>query len=325
MRILLTGAAGFIGSYTAERLLKDGHEVIGIDNLNDYYAPALKKYRLKRLHEYERFSFHAVDISDWLSLSGLFELVMPIDAVINLAARAGVRASLQDPSVYHHTNVTGSLYLLELIRRYGVPRYILASTSSLYAGTPLPFTEDRPVNTPISPYAASKKAAEMYAYTYHYHFGIHTAILRYFTVYGPAGRPDMSIFRFIEWVYRGEPLHLYGDGSQSRDFTYVEDVAAATAAALSVEGYEIFNIGGGQAPTSLIEVIAHIEKRVGKKAQILRHPFPKADLMHTQAEIRKAQTYLGWTPQVDFWTGLDRTIEWHLTSRDLLDTLSLPS
>ncbi|MCX7651798.1 MAG: NAD-dependent epimerase/dehydratase family protein [Bacteroidia bacterium] len=325
MRILLTGAAGFIGSYTAERLLRAGHEVIGIDNLNDYYSPSLKKYRLQRLYQHQGFSFHCVDISDWLSLSGVFELIRPIDAVINLAARAGVRASLQSPAVYHHTNATGSLYLLELMRRYEIGRYVLASTSSLYAGTPLPFTEDRPVNTPISPYAASKKAAEMYAYTYHYHYGIHVAILRYFTVYGPAGRPDMSIFRFIEWVYRGEPLQLYGDGSQSRDFTYVEDVAAGTVAALSVRGYEVFNIGGGKAPTSLLEAIDHIQKRLGKKAHIIQHPFPKADLMHTQAEIQKAQNQLGWTPQIDFWTGLDLTIDWHLAHRDLLDTLPLPS
>lgn len=324
MQILLTGAAGFIGSYTAEKLLQQGHKVIGIDNLNDYYAPALKKYRLSRLQPYENFRFHPVDLSDWKSMHSLFELEAPIDAVINLAARAGVRTSLEDPLIYHHTNATGSLHLLELMRQYTVPLYVLASTSSLYAGTALPFTEDRPVNTPISPYAASKKAAELLAYTYHYHYGMNVAILRYFTVYGPAGRPDMSIFRFIEWVYRGQPLHLYGDGSQSRDFTYVEDVAAATVAALTVEGYEIFNIGGGKAPTSLLEVIGYIEERLGKKAHIIRHPFPKADLLHTQANIQKAQKKLGWTPQVDFWTGLDRTIEWHLRHRNLLDTLPLP-
>lgn len=324
MRILLTGAAGFIGSYTAEKLLQLGHEVIGIDNLNDYYAPALKKYRLHRLQQNKHFRFHPVDLSDWYSLRGVFELEAPLDAVINLAARAGVRASLQDPLVYHHTNATGSLHLLELMRQHGVSRYVLASTSSLYAGTALPFTEDRPVNTPISPYAASKKAAELLAYTYHYHYGIHAAILRYFTVYGPAGRPDMSIFRFIEWVYRGEPLHLYGDGSQSRDFTFVEDVAAGTVAALTVEGYEIFNIGGGKAPTSLLEAINHIEEKLGKKAHIIQHPFPKADLLHTQADIQKARSKLGWSPQVDFWSGLDRTIAWHLEHRTLLDTLPLP-
>ncbi|MCX7763514.1 MAG: NAD-dependent epimerase/dehydratase family protein [Bacteroidia bacterium] len=324
MRILLTGAAGFIGSYTAARLLELGHEVIGVDNLNDYYAPSLKKYRLARLLSHPRFEFHAVDIADWNSIAGVFELSQPIEAVINLAARAGVRASLQDPLTYHHTNATGSLHLLELMRRYGISQYVLASTSSLYAGTELPFTEDRPVNTPISPYAASKKSAEVLAYTYAYHYGINAAVLRYFTVYGPAGRPDMSIFRFIEWIYRNQPLHLYGDGTQSRDFTYVEDVAEGTIAALQVKGYEIFNIGGGQAPTTLLEVIQRIEERLGKKAQIIQHPFPKADLMHTQANIHKARTYLGWSPQTDFWTGLERTIEWHLANRRLLDSLPLP-
>ncbi|MCS6790860.1 MAG: GDP-mannose 4,6-dehydratase, partial [Bacteroidia bacterium] len=184
MRILLTGAAGFIGSYVARRLLAEGHEVFGVDNLNDYYSPQLKLYRLAHL-EHPRFRFFPADIADMHTMESLFTLLSPLDAVMNLAARAGVRASLKEPFIYHHTNATGSLVLLELMRRYRVRRYLLASTSSLYAGTPLPFTEDRPVNTPISPYAASKKAAEVLAYTYHYHHDIHAVVLRYFTVYGP--------------------------------------------------------------------------------------------------------------------------------------------
>ncbi|GIV24059.1 MAG: SDR family NAD(P)-dependent oxidoreductase [Bacteroidia bacterium] len=324
MRILLTGAAGFIGSHVAHKLLAQGHEVIGLDNLNDYYAPALKLYRLSKLEKHPVFRFYPVDISDWESLSSVFVRIGRVDAVMNLAARAGVRASLADPLVYHHTNATGSLHLLELMRRHEVPVYVLASTSSLYAGTPLPFTEERPVNTPISPYAASKKAAEMLAYTYHYHYGIQVAVLRYFTVYGPAGRPDMSIFRFIEWVYRGQPVELFGDGTQSRDFTFVEDVAEATVAALGIQGYEIINVGGGQAPTSLREVIAFIEKKLGKTAHIIQKPMPKADLLHTQASIEKAQRLLGWQPQVPFWEGLEKTLAWHLSHRALLDTLPLP-
>lgn len=324
MRILLTGAAGFIGSYVAQKLLDRGHIVFGVDNLNSYYSPALKLYRLAQLERHSEFRFYAVDLADWESLSAVFACIGPLDAVINLAARAGVRASLEDPLVYHHTNATGSLHLLELMRRREIPRYVLASTSSLYAGTPLPFTEDRPVNTPISPYAASKKAAELLAYTYHYHYGIQAAVLRYFTVYGPAGRPDMSIFRFIEWVYRGQPIQLFGDGKQSRDFTYVEDVAEATVAALGVSGYEIFNIGGGKAPTSLLEVIEFIQRALGRSVPVTQHPLPKADLLHTQADISKAQRLLGWKPQVDFWEGLSRTIAWHTGNRDLLDTLPLP-
>ncbi len=324
MRVLLTGAAGFIGSYVAQKLLAQGHVVFGVDNLNNYYSPSLKLYRLSELDRHSDFRFYPIDIADWESLSAVFVQVGRLDAVANLAARAGVRASLEDPLRYHHTNATGSLHLLELMRRYEVPRYVLASTSSLYAGTPLPFTEGQPVNTPISPYAASKKAAEVLAYTYHYHYGIQAAVLRYFTVYGPAGRPDMSIFRFIEWVYRGQPIELYGDGKQSRDFTYVEDVAEATVAALSVTGYEIFNIGGGKAPTSLLEVIEYIQRALGREVPIHQKPLPKADMLHTQADISKAQRLLGWSPRVDFWEGLSRTIAWHKANRALLDSLPLP-
>ncbi|MCX7605696.1 MAG: SDR family NAD(P)-dependent oxidoreductase [Bacteroidia bacterium] len=324
MRILLTGAAGFIGSYVAQKLIEAGHEVIGIDNLNDHYSPSLKKYRLARLLPHPQFRFFPADLSDWESLQAVFSYAVPLDAVVNLAARAGVRVSLLDPVLYHHTNATGSLHLLELMRRHAISRYVLASTSSLYAGAPLPFTEESPVNTPISPYAASKKAAEVWAYTYHYHYGIHAAVLRYFTVYGPAGRPDMSIFRFIEWTHRGQAIELFGDGTQSRDFTYVEDVAEATVKALQISGYEIFNIGGGKAPTSLLEVIAFIEKKLQRKASIIQHPMPKADVLHTQADISKARKVLSWEPKVDFWDGLERTIAWHQHNRPLLDTLPLP-
>jgi Nucleoside-diphosphate-sugar epimerases len=212
--ILLTGAAGFIGWKTAEFLLKEGYKVIGVDNLNNYYDVRLKEYRKKDLEKYENFKFYPVDIENLQALEILFN-DYKFDVVINLAARAGVRYSMINPYVYMTTNANGTLNLLELMKKYGVKKLVLASTSSLYAGQPMPFKEDLPVNTPISPYAASKKAAEVMAYTYHYLYGIDVSVVRYFTVYGPAGRPDMSIFRFIKWIDEGKPIILYGDGSQS--------------------------------------------------------------------------------------------------------------
>ena len=241
--ILLTGAAGFIAARTGELLLQKGFRVEGLDNMNDYYDVRLKRYRLGRLKAHRNFSFHLCDIEDRPALGRIFKKHR-FDAVLNLAARAGVRYSLVDPYVYMTTNAEGTLNLLERCREHGVKKFILASTSSLYAGQKLPFKESLAVSTPISPYAASKKAAEEMAYVYHYLYGIDVTILRYFTVYGPAGRPDMSPFRFIKWIAEGTPIRLYGDGSQSRDFTYVDDIARGTVLALKKTGYKIINLGG---------------------------------------------------------------------------------
>ena len=208
--------AGFIGWRTAQRLLEKGHTVVGIDNLNDYYDPRVKRWRLKTLLGKENFRFHEVDIENYQALRLIFEVYGDFDAVMNLAARAGVRYSIKNPHVYFTTNAIGTLNLLELCKDFGVKKFLLASTSSLYAGQPMPFKENLPVNTPISPYAASKKSAEVTCYTYHYLYGIDVSVVRYFTVYGPAGRPDMSIFRFVYKIMKGEPVEIYGDGTQSR-------------------------------------------------------------------------------------------------------------
>ena len=231
MKVLVTGCAGFIGWRVCEKLLERGHEVIGVDTLNDYYDPRVKKWRLERLEGSPGFVFRGVDIEDRESLRSLFE-EYGIEAVINEAARAGVRYSLENPWVYLRTNAEGTLNLLELMKEFGVKKMVLASTSSLYAGQKMPFAEDLPVNQPLSPYAASKKAAEVLAYSYHYLYGLDITVLRYFTVYGPAGRPDMSIFRFIWWALKGEEAEVFGDGSQSRDFTYIDDIAEGTIRAL---------------------------------------------------------------------------------------------
>lgn len=315
--VLVTGCAGFIGWKTSEKLLNQGYTVIGIDNMNDYYDPKLKNYRLSLLEKNNRFKFFPVDIENIQALEVIFRLYK-FDAVLNLAARAGVRYSMINPHVYLSTNASGTLNLLELMKKYGVGKMVLASTSSLYAGQPMPFKEDLAVNTPISPYAASKKAAEVMAYTYHYLFGIDVSVVRYFTVYGPAGRPDMSIFRFIKWIDEGKPIILYGDGSQARDFTYVDDIADGTILAMKNVGYEIINLGGGKNPISLKTVIETIQKYLNKEAVIEYRPFHKADLKETWADITKAEKILGWKPKISFEEGIKRTIDWYIENRDWL-------
>jgi len=245
------------------------------------------------------------------------------DTVFNLAARAGVRYSMENPHVYMATNAVGNLNLLDEMLKNGVKKFVLASTSSLYAGQKMPFTEDLPVNTPISPYAASKKAAEVMAYTYHYLYGMDVTVLRYFTVYGPAGRPDMSIFRFIKWIDMGEPIELFGDGLQSRDFTYVDDIAQGTLLAARSLGFEIINLGGGKNPISINYVIEYIEKSLGKKAIIRNRDFHKADLKETWADISKAERLLGWKPKISIEEGLDRAIEWYKVNQKWISTMRL--
>ncbi len=312
--ILLTGAAGFIGWETAKTLLAQGKAVIGLDNINDYYDVRLKNYRLDDLKKEAHFTFYAVDIENIAQMEDIFKK-NPVAAVINLAARAGVRYSMVNPHVYMSTNAQGTLNLLELMRKHEVRKLVLASTSSLYAGQAMPFSEALPVNTPISPYAASKKAAEVMAYSYHYLYGIDVSIVRYFTVYGPAGRPDMSVFRFIKWIDEGQELVLYGDGSQSRDFTYVSDIARGTVKALTPVGFEVINLGSSQ-PHELAEVISFTETYLGKKAHIRRFDFQKTDMKATWADIGKAQRLLDWKPEVSLEEGLKKTLDWWVANRD---------
>ena len=323
MRILLTGCAGFIGAKTAEVLLNEGHQVVGFDNLNEAYDPKLKHWRLRQLQNHPNFRFVQVDISEWEPTKRVFEEHLPYDAVINLAARAGVRQSVENPWVYIATNTTGALNLLELCRLHGIHKYVLASTSSLYGNNERPFREDLPTDRPLSPYASSKKGAETLCYTYHHLYGLDITVLRYFTVYGPAGRPDMSIFRFIRWIAEGEPIQVFGDGLQERDFTYVDDIAQGTVAALKPLGYEIINLGGDR-PVSLKWIIETIEKLVGKKAIWHTAPMHPADVKATWADITKARTLLGWEPQVSLEEGLRRSVAWYLENRDWAKEVKLP-
>jgi len=321
--VLLTGAAGFIGWKTAQFLVEKGYNVIGIDNLNNYYDPRLKIWRKNQLERYPNFKFFDVDIENLGALKILFDS-FKFDYVVNLAARAGVRYSIVNPHVYLTTNAHGTLNLLELMKEKEIKKFVLASTSSLYAGQPMPFKEDLPVNTPISPYAASKKAAEVMSYTYHYLHGIDVSVVRYFTVYGPAGRPDMSIFRFIKWIDEGIPIKLFGDGSQARDFTYVDDIAKGTILAMEKElGYEIINLGGGKNPVSLKTLIEKIENLLGKEAKIEYKPFNKADMKETWADIEKAKKLLGWKPETSLDEGLKRTVNWYLENKNWVKDISL--
>jgi nucleoside-diphosphate-sugar epimerase len=321
MIILLTGAAGFVGHKTAQLLLEDGHTVIGVDNLNDYYDVDLKKYRLSQIKS-ENFHFNEIDIESLKDLDDLFAK-HKIDKVINLAARAGVRYSMENPHIYLSTNAQGTLNILECMKKFGQKKLVLASTSSLYAGQEMPFLESLPVNEPISPYAASKKAAETMSYTYHHLYGIDVSVVRYFTVYGPASRPDMAQFRFMRWIEEGVDIELFGDGKQARDFTYVDDIARGTILALKDVGYEIINLGGGNNPIEVNFMITEFERLLNKKAKIKNLPFHKADMKVTWANIDKANNLLGWKPKIDFKAGLELCVADFKNNYDFLKGIKL--
>jgi len=336
--ILVTGCTGFIGWNVSERLLREGHRVIGVDNLNDAYDVRLKEWRLTQFEGHPNLSFHRLDITDRDALSDLFTTAQrsvtpnpqsptpntpsPIAAVINLAARAGVRPSVKNPWPYFQTNVIGTLNLLEFCRNSGIRKFILASTSSIYGEGERPFREDAPTDRPLSPYTASKKAAEALCYTYHHLYGIDVTIFRYFTVYGPAGRPDMSIFRFIKWIAEGEPVILYGDGMQERDFTYVDDIARGTILGLKPVGFEIVNLGSDR-PVKLQQIIKTIEGLLGREAVIQSRPGHPADVPATWADLTKARRLLGWSPQMTWEEGLDQTVKWYLEHRPLASSINL--
>ncbi len=318
MNILVTGCAGFIGSKVARLLLKQGHAVLGVDQLRDADLSRLQSWRLQSLTSNPVFSFHQLDIADLESLRSMLMEVhtrTPISAIINLAARAGVRGSVAEPRAYFEANTLGCLNLLEICKDLDIKKFVLASTSSVYgAGVEGPVREDAQSGRPLSPYAASKKAAEALLYSYHHLYGIDAAVLRYFTVYGPAGRPDMSIFRFIKGIAEGEQITVYGDGTQQRDFTYVSDVARGTVAALDLHGYEVVNLGN-ENPVSVNEVITKIERLVGRDAQIKYEERHLTDPLLTWADIGRAKSLLNWTPEVGLEEGIQRTVKWYMENR----------
>ncbi|MFZ5819970.1 MAG: NAD-dependent epimerase/dehydratase family protein [Chloroflexota bacterium] len=310
----VTGAAGFIASRVAEFLIEAGHTVTGVDNMNDAYDVRMKEYRLRRLEALPGFTFHKLDVSD----KSVIERFKgdKFDAVINLAARAGVRFSVANPWIFVESNMLGTLNMLELCRQTGTGKFILASTSSIYgANPPYPTPESASSSEPLQPYAASKKGAEAMCHAYHHLYGIDVSILRYFTVYGPAGRPDLALFRFIQWISEGRPVQVYGDGEQSRGFTYIDDIARGTIQALQPFGYEIINLGGHEVIT-INDLIALIEDVVGKKAIVDYGPAVQADMRSNWADVTRAGELLGWQPQVNLREGVERLHVWYVAERD---------
>jgi UDP-glucuronate 4-epimerase len=321
MNYLVTGAVGFICSKVAELLLKDGHQVFGIDNFDDYYNPLLKTWRLDALSKHPNFRFLQSDIQNVSCLRAAVRDRGHFDAVIHLGARAGVRPSVANPTSYYQTNVLGTLNVLDLCHEFAIPKVVIASSSSVYgSNNPMPYREDADTNRPLSPYAASKKATEELCFTYHHLYGLDISMLRFFTVYGPAGRPDMSMFRFIRCINEGQPLTVFGDGSQRRDFSFVEDIARGTIAALRPVAYRVFNLGANH-PVELNHVIDSIARISDRKAIIDYTPADPTDVPATWADVSRAKSELDWEPKVSLEEGIEKSIQWYKCNREWARTI----
>jgi len=317
-KVLVTGGAGFVGSHVAEYLLARGDDVVIVDEINDYYDVKIKLANLEHLRKLcpdeKRLTIYKGDICDEDFMLDVFEKERP-EWVCHMAARAGVRPSIQDPFVYIHSNIRGTTQLMELSHKFGVKNFVFASSSSVYGGsTSTYFSEDENVDNPVSPYAASKKACELLAYTYHHLYKLNITGLRFFTVYGPRGRPDMAPFKFIDRVSRGLELQQFGDGSSSRDYTYIDDIVDGVVRSIDrPHPYEVFNLGKGDG-TSLKEFIDIVQKHVGKSAKIKVMPDQPGDVPYTCADVGKAHALLGYRSKVPFDEGIRRTVSWYKTA-----------
>ncbi len=312
MKILVTGAAGFIGSHVAHALLDDGHEVVGIDNFNDYYPVELKEARHARLEARAGYAGHRMDLFDYEPMSELFRR-NGFDRVCHLAAQAGVRYSIKNPFAYQQANLAGHLNVLECCRHNKIPRLVYASSSSVYGGNKkIPFSESDPVDHPVSLYAATKKANELMTHSYSHLYGFQSIGLRFFTVYGPWGRPDMAYWLFSKAMLAGQPIKVFNHGDMKRDFTYIDDIVQGVKAALFAEGleqYEIFNLGNNQ-PERLMDMIQYLGDALGIEPQMEMLPMQPGDVPITFADIEKAKLKLDYQPTTSLKEGLVRFVEW---------------
>lgn len=329
MKILVTGSAGFIGSALALRLIERGDVVIGVDNHNNYYEPALKEARIKRFMVHPNYTHLRADLADRASINNLFDLYQP-ECVVNLAAQAGVRYSLENPSAYIDSNIVGFANILEACRKHGVGHLVYASTSSVYgANTQLPFSVSQNVDHPLSLYAATKKSNELMAHSYSHLYGLPTTGLRFFTVYGPWGRPDMALFKFARAILVGESIEVFNHGKHKRDFTYIDDIVEvllrvidrpATGKenwdgtfpdpACSLAPYRIYNVGNNQ-PTELMDYISALEIALGKKAKKILLPLQAGDIPDTHADVTDLIEQFRYTPKTDVATGIANFVNWY--------------
>jgi UDP-glucuronate 4-epimerase len=313
---MVTGAAGFIGAALVEHMLNLGHQVFGVDNLSDTYDVRMKKHRLSQLQSREDFHFLFADISDQDIVEQLEAFCPQPKALINLAAMAGVRSSLADPHAYLKTNTLGALNMLEYARQRQIPKFVQASSSTVYGDQGhSPYAEDSGTDHPLQPYAASKKSAEAYCYAYHHLYNLDVSVLRFFNVYGPAGRPDMAIFRFCQWIAEGRPVRVNGNGEQTRGLTYIEDINHGVMLALQPFGFEVFNLGGHEVIT-INQLIRLLENALEKKADVIYGPANPADMPENQADVGKARRMLGWEPRVNLVEGVEHLVAWYLRERE---------
>lgn len=309
--VLITGGAGFIGSTLADTLLKENCKVICVDNFCDYYSPELKRKNIANALLNSNYKLYEADIENLEELEKIFS-ENKIDIIVHLAARAGVRPSIEKPVEYMQTNVMGTVNILELMKKYGVKKMCMASSSSVYGNCKAEkFSEDLNVRRPISPYAASKSACEQICYTYHHLYDLNIVMLRYFTVFGPRQRPDLAINKFVNLIRNNQPINMYGDGTSIRDYTYIDDIVSGTISSMKYDktGYEIFNLGGGN-PISLVDMISTIENILGKKAIINKMPMQPGDVDRTVCDISKSMKLLNYKPETSFYDGVKNFINW---------------